>query len=247
MAASRSTRWVAISSALEVQLETVDTELRRFARNDEHCQALQSIYGASRSLPATCSPRSARPVAFVVPIRSRGWPGSTRSWTSRARPAAAANWGHLRRVASSSPAIYTLASFKTRLARRSSATSRRSRTSSSRSLYETTAGRSPRSASSCRTRATTCAIGRPDSCVIRTPRSNSSGGYYRCLDITRILPPPSLSGLPREPPQILGRSMVPHGHIDGTTAAAAHIPLIRNRRPDTGAAVRSRRPGPRLP
>ena len=31
--------------ALETQLDTVDGELRRFARNDERCQALQSIYG----------------------------------------------------------------------------------------------------------------------------------------------------------------------------------------------------------
>jgi transposase len=32
-------------AALEAQLETVDAELRRFARGDERCQALQSIYG----------------------------------------------------------------------------------------------------------------------------------------------------------------------------------------------------------
>jgi transposase len=37
---------LAIISALEAQLETVDAELRRFARNDARCQALQSIYGA---------------------------------------------------------------------------------------------------------------------------------------------------------------------------------------------------------
>ena len=36
---------LAIIAALEVQLETVDGELRRFAREDERCQALQSIYG----------------------------------------------------------------------------------------------------------------------------------------------------------------------------------------------------------
>jgi hypothetical protein len=32
-------------AALETQLDTVDAELRRFARADERCQALQSIYG----------------------------------------------------------------------------------------------------------------------------------------------------------------------------------------------------------
>jgi transposase len=36
---------LAVMAALEAQLETVDAELRRFAREDERCQALQSIYG----------------------------------------------------------------------------------------------------------------------------------------------------------------------------------------------------------
>jgi transposase len=36
---------IAVMAALETQLETVDAELRRFARSDERCQALQSIYG----------------------------------------------------------------------------------------------------------------------------------------------------------------------------------------------------------
>jgi transposase len=36
---------VAIIAALETQLDGVDAELRRFARADERCQALQSIYG----------------------------------------------------------------------------------------------------------------------------------------------------------------------------------------------------------
>jgi transposase len=36
---------LAVMAALEAQLETVDAELRRFARADERCQALQSIYG----------------------------------------------------------------------------------------------------------------------------------------------------------------------------------------------------------
>jgi transposase len=36
---------LAIMGALEAQLQTVDAELRRFARDDQRCQALQSIYG----------------------------------------------------------------------------------------------------------------------------------------------------------------------------------------------------------
>src|SRR5205814_7441571 len=36
---------LAIISILETQLDTVDAELRRFARADQRCQALQTIYG----------------------------------------------------------------------------------------------------------------------------------------------------------------------------------------------------------
>jgi transposase len=36
---------LSVMAALETQLDTVDTELRRFARADPRCQALQSIYG----------------------------------------------------------------------------------------------------------------------------------------------------------------------------------------------------------
>src|SRR3989454_12221696 len=36
---------LAVMAALEMQLDSVDAELRRFARGDERCQALQSIYG----------------------------------------------------------------------------------------------------------------------------------------------------------------------------------------------------------
>jgi transposase len=36
---------IAVMAALEAQLDMVDSELRRFARGDERCQALQSIYG----------------------------------------------------------------------------------------------------------------------------------------------------------------------------------------------------------
>ena len=36
---------LAVMAALEAQLDTVDTELRRFARSDARCLALQTIYG----------------------------------------------------------------------------------------------------------------------------------------------------------------------------------------------------------
>jgi transposase len=36
---------LSVMAALEAQLDTVDAELRRFARQDERCQALQAIYG----------------------------------------------------------------------------------------------------------------------------------------------------------------------------------------------------------
>src|SRR3989442_7454273 len=36
---------LSVMAALEAQLDTVDAELRRFARADERCRALQSIYG----------------------------------------------------------------------------------------------------------------------------------------------------------------------------------------------------------
>jgi transposase len=36
---------LSVMAALEAQLDTVDGELRRFARADQRCQALQTIYG----------------------------------------------------------------------------------------------------------------------------------------------------------------------------------------------------------
>jgi transposase len=41
---------LAVIAALEVQLDAVDAELRRFARHDERCQALQTIYGVGPTL-----------------------------------------------------------------------------------------------------------------------------------------------------------------------------------------------------
>ena len=54
---------VAVMLALDEQLELVESELRRHARADRRCQALQTIFGSARSSPATCSPRSATSAA----------------------------------------------------------------------------------------------------------------------------------------------------------------------------------------
>ena len=80
---------LAVVAALEAQVATVDAEPRRFARSDERCRALQSIYGIDRSSPVTCSPRLARQAASAAPSRSPASLGSTRSSRSRARRAGA--------------------------------------------------------------------------------------------------------------------------------------------------------------
>src|SRR6266498_3972487 len=56
---------LAVIAALEAQLDTLDAELRRFARADERCKALQSIYG-------------------IGPIRA--WPISASRWQARIGP-----------------------------------------------------------------------------------------------------------------------------------------------------------------
>src|SRR5712691_3229669 len=81
---------LSVMAALETQLETVDGELRRFARADQRCQALQSIYGIGPILACHLLAEIGEARRFAAPSRSRAWPGSTPSSTSRARPAAAA-------------------------------------------------------------------------------------------------------------------------------------------------------------
>jgi hypothetical protein len=81
---------LSVISALEVQLDSVDSELRRFARGDERCRRCSRSMGSGRFSVVIYWPRSARCAASAAPARSRGWPGPTRSSTSRARPAAAA-------------------------------------------------------------------------------------------------------------------------------------------------------------
>src|SRR5262249_46873330 len=56
---------VAVMAALDEQLGPVEGELRRFARADHRCQALETIFGVGRSSPAICSPRSATPWAVL--------------------------------------------------------------------------------------------------------------------------------------------------------------------------------------
>jgi transposase len=50
---------LSVVAALEAQLESVDGELRRFARNDPAARRCSRSAGSGRSWPATCSPRSA--------------------------------------------------------------------------------------------------------------------------------------------------------------------------------------------
>ena len=83
---------VAVMAALEVQLDTVDAELRRFARQDERCQALQSIYGIGPILACHLLAEMARPAASAAPSRSPAWPAWIPSSTNPARAAAAASW-----------------------------------------------------------------------------------------------------------------------------------------------------------
>jgi transposase len=83
--------FLAVIAALEVQLEAVDAELRRFARADERCQALQTIYGVGPILASICSRRSARRAASAAPARSQGWPAWIRSSRNPARRAGAAS------------------------------------------------------------------------------------------------------------------------------------------------------------
>src|SRR5437879_6093107 len=62
---------LSVMAALEAQLETVDAELRRFARNDQRCQALQSIYGIEPILARLPILRATVSRATVVSRRSR--------------------------------------------------------------------------------------------------------------------------------------------------------------------------------
>jgi hypothetical protein len=79
----------------------------------------------------------------------------------------------------------------------------------------------------------TCAIGRPDSCTVRTPRKSSSGGYLRDLDITQHSP----SSKPIRPGP--GASTIPGCFIRaGLVAVAGREPV--------GAAVGDLRSARRL-
>jgi transposase len=88
---------LAIIGALEVQIDTVDAELRRFARDDERCQALQSIYGAGPILACHLLAEIGEACHFRRGDQITRLAGSTRLWMSRARPAGAASSPRLAR------------------------------------------------------------------------------------------------------------------------------------------------------
>jgi transposase len=81
---------LAVMAALEAQLETVDGELRRFARGDERCQALQSIYGIGPILACHLLAEIGEARRFRRAEQITRLAGLDRSSRSRARAAAAA-------------------------------------------------------------------------------------------------------------------------------------------------------------
>jgi transposase len=83
---------LAVMGALETQVAAVDTELRRFARGDERCRALQAIYGVGPILACHLLAEIGEASRFAAPSRSRAWPASIRSSRNRARRVVAATW-----------------------------------------------------------------------------------------------------------------------------------------------------------
>src|SRR6266540_3379962 len=79
---------LAVMAALQEQLDTVSCVASPAPTSAARRCSRSMVSG--RSSLAICSPRSARRLASSAPSRSRGWPASTRSSTSRARAAAAA-------------------------------------------------------------------------------------------------------------------------------------------------------------
>jgi transposase len=77
-------------AALETQLDTVDAELRRFARADERCRALQSIYGIGPILACHLLVEIGEARRFRRAEQISRLAASTPSSTNRARRAAAA-------------------------------------------------------------------------------------------------------------------------------------------------------------
>jgi hypothetical protein len=84
-ARSQVERLLRLIEAVESELRSLETELRRFARADRRCVALQTIYGVGRSSPVICSPNSAKRPASAAPVRRSALPDSIRSSTSRAK------------------------------------------------------------------------------------------------------------------------------------------------------------------
>ena len=118
--------------------------------------------------------------------------------------------GHLRRAGSSSPAKYRLGSLKIRLARRSSAFSRRSRRSSSRSLVE--------------------ALGPLAPVGLRLPRIQTQDLAVDPIRRDMRDRPLRLPHLPHRPLQQLRRVLPWSGHDPG-------FPLTRRCAPGSGASL----------
>jgi Transposase IS116/IS110/IS902 family len=66
--------FLSVISALEVQLDS-DAELRRFARGDERCQALQSIYGIGPILACHLLAEIGDINRFPLPRKLAGYSG----------------------------------------------------------------------------------------------------------------------------------------------------------------------------
>ena len=92
---------LAIIAALEVQLETVDGELRRFARTDQRCQALQSIYVIAPILACHLLAETGEPLP-LPPREADHPPGRARPGRRRIRrdaPPRASRQGRIAAVA----------------------------------------------------------------------------------------------------------------------------------------------------
>lgn len=76
---------LAAVNALGAKLETLDEELRRFARSDACCRALQTIYGVGPTLACHLLAEIGEAAASAAASRSPGWPDWIRSLTSPAR------------------------------------------------------------------------------------------------------------------------------------------------------------------
>jgi transposase len=83
---------LAVMAALEGQVATVDAELRRFARGDERCQALQAIYGVGPILACHLLAEIGEASRFRSAEQITRLAGLIRWSRNRARRAVVASW-----------------------------------------------------------------------------------------------------------------------------------------------------------